>query len=245
MKGRSCRSVIELTIPRHVSEDQTISPAEQSQCKAEACCFRDRTALFQNEVVIMTMRMNYRMFSLGTMAWALLVASAPAFAAAEAEPTHDGNVVSLFADKLVMTSMDGQEHTHALTADAKLTLDGKPCTAADLKAGTRIRVTTQGTEKNLATRIEGLDENPDFASFRHDGKIVSINGDKLVMTGTPGKDEQSCTLTADVKVTLDDKVAKVSDLKPGMRIRVTSANDDPFAAARIEALEKNLGFATL
>ena len=52
----------------------------------------------------MTMRMNYRTFSLGAMAWALLVAIAPAFAATEAEPTHDGNVVSIFGEKLVMTT---------------------------------------------------------------------------------------------------------------------------------------------
>ena len=193
----------------------------------------------------MTMRIKYRMFELGAAAWALLVVSAPAFAAAEAKPTHDGNVVTLFADKLVMSSIGGQEHTHAVAADAKLTLDGEPCMAADLKAGIRIRVTTQGAENAVVTRIEGLDKNPDFASYRHDGKIVSINGDKLVITPTPGEGEQTCTLTADVKVTLDDKVCTPADLRPGMRIRVTSASDDPFAATRIEALDKNLGFATL
>ena len=82
-------------------------------------------------------------------------------------------------------------------------------------------MTAQGTEKSVATRIEGIEKNLEFASFRHDGKVVSLNGDKLVMTGTPGEDEQTCTLTADVRVTCDGKICKPSDLKPGMRIRVT------------------------
>lgn len=78
---------------------------------------------------------------------------------------HDGNVVSITGNKLVMTSKEGQEHSHTLTADAKLTLDGKACNADDLKPGTRIRVTTQGSDKSVANRIEGLDKNLDFASF--------------------------------------------------------------------------------
>lgn len=81
------------------------------------------------------------------------------------EAMHDGKVVSIIGNKLVMTSTEGQEHSHMLTADAKLTLDGKVCTAVDLKPGTRIRVTTQGSDKSVANRIEGLDKNLDFASL--------------------------------------------------------------------------------
>ena len=78
---------------------------------------------------------------------------------------HDGKVVSITGDKLVMTSMEGHEHSHTLTADAKMTLDGKACKAADLKPGTRIRVTTQGADKSFVNRIEGLDKNPEFATL--------------------------------------------------------------------------------
>ena len=57
--------------------------------------------------------------------------------------SHDGRVVSITDAKLVMTNMEGkEEHMHALTADAKVTCDGKVCKAADLKPGMRIRVTT-------------------------------------------------------------------------------------------------------
>ncbi len=78
---------------------------------------------------------------------------------------HDGNVVSIIGNKLVMTSKEDGEHSHTMTADAKLTLDGTACNADDLKPGTRIRVTTQGADKSVVNRIEGLDKNLDFASL--------------------------------------------------------------------------------
>jgi len=162
------------------------------------------------------------------------------------EVMHDGKVVSISGDKLVMkTGKAGKEHSHTLARDAKLILDGKPCKASDLKVGTQIRVTTRGADKQLAIRVEGLDKNPKFAASSHDGKVVSISGDKLVMTSTESKEEQTCTLTANVKVTCDGKVCKSSDLRPGMRIRVTSESDDPNSASLIEAIDKDMNFASL
>jgi len=191
-------------------------------------------------------RMSFRMFSVATLAVAML-AGATALAAKDAEPnTHDGKVVSISGDKLVMTSNEGKEHSHTLARDVKLTLDGKACKAADLKAGTRIRVSTQGVDKSVAARIEGLDKNPDFAaSNRRDGKFVSISGKKLVMTGTEGSDERTCTLAVDAKVTCDGKVCKAADLKPGMRIRVTTDSEAPNDATQVEALDKNADFARI
>ena len=97
---------------------------------------------------------------------AAFTVSAPALAAAEAdEATHDGTVVSISGDKLVMTTKKGQEHSHSLTANAKLTLDGKACKAADLKPGMRIRVTLDSDDPHAAIRIEAIDKNPKFASL--------------------------------------------------------------------------------
>ncbi len=104
----------------------------------------------------------------------------------------------------------------------------------DLKAGTKIRVTTQDSDASVATRIEAIEKNELFANT-HDAKFVSITGNKLVMTGIRGKGEKTCTLTADAEVTCDGTVCKSTDLKPGMRIRVTSESDDPDTAIRVEA----------
>jgi hypothetical protein len=78
------------------------------------------------------------------------------------ESTMDGTVVSVSADKLTMTSKKGKELSHPLAAKVKLTCDGKTCTAADLKAGMKIRVTTNAAEPHAATRIEALDNNRTF-----------------------------------------------------------------------------------
>jgi hypothetical protein len=93
-------------------------------------------------------------------------APAPSLAATETNATtHDGTLVSIIGDKLTMTNDEGREHSHALTADAMLTLDGKSCTAANLKQGTRIRVTLQNEAPHAAIRVEAIDKNPQFASL--------------------------------------------------------------------------------
>ena len=67
---------------------------------------------------------------------------------------HDGKVVSLAGDKLTTTCSEGKQHCHTMAKDAKVTCDGKPGKAADLKAGTHVRVTTHKDDKHLATAID-------------------------------------------------------------------------------------------
>jgi hypothetical protein len=97
---------------------------------------------------------------------AAVTTSAPGLVPENADhATHDGTVVRITADQLVMTNQQGIEHSLALTADARLTLDGKACTAADLKPGTKIRVTRQSAAPRAAIRVEALDKNLEFASL--------------------------------------------------------------------------------
>ena len=97
---------------------------------------------------------------------AAVAANTPEPVAKDAEnATHDGTVVSITSDKLVMTNKEGKEHSHGMTADAKLTLDGKDCTAADLKPGMRIRVTLQKDAPRSAIRVQAIDKNPEFVSL--------------------------------------------------------------------------------
>ena len=76
--------------------------------------------------------------ALGVMA--LLAFVTQSFAA---EKTHEGVVVSAAAGKLVMTT-DGKEHSHAIGATTKITIDGKPGKLTDLKKGDKISVTMDG-----------------------------------------------------------------------------------------------------
>ena len=106
--------------------------------------------------------MLFRMFPLATVALAMFVAG-PLLAASKDDEsedvTHDGKVVSVTGDKLVMSNKDGKEHSHTLSKDAKVTCDTKACKIGDLKAGLKIRVTTKSDDKKVATNVEAIDKN--------------------------------------------------------------------------------------
>ena len=92
--------------------------------------------------------------------------------------THDGKVVSATAGRIVMTDLDGKEHSHSLSTDTKVTCDGKVCKAGDLKSGLRIRVTTkkgdevQQPASKQSTRTVIL-LSPDEGDF-NDGSVLNI-----------------------------------------------------------------------
>ena len=75
----------------------------------------------------------------------------------------EGKVVSITGDNLVMANKEGKKSSQALAEDAQVTCDGTPCKLEDLKAGSNIRVTTKDGNRNVATSIEALDKNAEFA----------------------------------------------------------------------------------
>lgn len=77
--------------------------------------------------------------------------------------THEGKVVSATNSKLVMTGDDGKEHARTITDDTKITCDKKDCKASDLKAGTKIRVTTKKSDDKAVICIEAIVKDGDFA----------------------------------------------------------------------------------
>jgi hypothetical protein len=86
----------------------------------------------------------------------IVVWGAQSFAGDEKPGTHEGKVVKTEAGKLTMTDKDGKnEHTHAIGADAKITLDGKESKLADLKVGYPVKVTVEKKgDKNVVTKVE-------------------------------------------------------------------------------------------
>lgn len=185
------------------------------------------------------MTMIFRMIQLNAIALALLLVTGQAFAADDAkEASHKGKVVSITSTQLVMTSKGGPEHTHALTAATKLTLDGVACKAEDIKAGERVRVTTHTTGDKVAVMaVEALHKNHMFANS-HDGTFVSLTDKKLVMKDAEGK-EHTHAISAHAKVCCDGKECKASDLKAGMKIQVTTKHGDKGEVTEIEALDKH------
>lgn len=187
--------------------------------------------------------MNYQSISFGAMALALFAGSMAAFAGTEEkEATHDGTVVKISSSELVMNNKENKEHTHTLSPETTMTLDGKDCKVADLRAGLKIRVTTVASDKKAVSHIEAISSHKTFA-HTHDGTVVTSTGTKLVMMKNDDGKEHSHTVSPETKITCDGKVCKASDLKSKMKIRVTTKKTDEGAATIIEAIDKNTDFA--
>ncbi len=75
----------------------------------------------------------------------------------------EGTVVSMTADKLVMLNTQGREYSHSLAKEAKLTCDGTVCEAEAIKSGSKVRVKTNKNDRNIATSIDSLDKDKEFA----------------------------------------------------------------------------------
>jgi hypothetical protein len=92
---------------------------------------------------------------------------------------------------------------------------------------------------SLPVSAQGQDKLPPNT---HEGTVVSATGDKLIMRNKGEQQEHSHTLAPGAKVSLDGRDSKLQDLRPGMRIRVTTKAGEKTVAARIEALDKNPDF---
>jgi hypothetical protein len=184
----------------------------------------------------------------------------------------EGKIVRIEGNKIVMTDKDGKnEHTHTLAADARVSLDGKDAKLTDLKKDQMVRVTTKEGDPTQAVRIEALDKNKDFGGKdfdkkdpdkkppelnllvfaddkkdadknTHEGKIVRVEGNKIVMVDKDGKNEHTHTLALDAKIMCDGKECKLTDLKKDQQVRVTTKEGDATQAVRVEALDKNKDF---
>ena len=188
--------------------------------------------------------MKYRNLFMTAIAVGLVAANAVTYAAQEGVRwTHLGEVSSITGNRLIMTQSQGQEKSFTLTTDAKLTLDGRTIVAADLKPGTKIRVTTTKDDQTAVRRVEAIDKRSDFVDSFRDGKLVSITGNQLVMASLRGR-EHSHTLAADAALILDGKACEATDLKPGMKIRATAEGADQSVVNRIEAIDKNSDFVS-
>lgn len=85
-------------------------------------------------------------------ALALVCGNAPA---AEEKTIDNCKVVKVDGTKLTIEREPGKEHTAEVAADAKITADGKDVKLADLKVGTRVKVTVKKEDAKLTiTKVE-------------------------------------------------------------------------------------------
>ncbi len=93
--------------------------------------------------------------------WLLLAVSLAAMALASrglaANPTtQEGVVVSAGGGKLTMKDVAGKEHTHAVGAETRITVHGKPGKLEDLQLGMPIRVTLEGAKVLAVSTIDEM-----------------------------------------------------------------------------------------
>jgi hypothetical protein len=86
--------------------------------------------------------------------------------AGSATCSFEGKFVSIAGSRLVVESDHDAKTTYALASDALLTCDGKIGKEETLKAGRRIRVTTQKGNSNMVTGIEWLNKNTSFPALK-------------------------------------------------------------------------------
>jgi hypothetical protein len=89
------------------------------------------------------------MRKLGTFFTILLLATfACLHVAPAAEPQiHKGTVVSASNGQLVLKDASGKEQTHLVSRETKVTINGRVGRLEELKMSTRVRVTTEGSDK--------------------------------------------------------------------------------------------------
>jgi hypothetical protein len=99
---------------------------------------------------------------------------------------------------------------------------------------------------SATAQVGGKDKAQTGNEVSHEGKIVSVTKNKIVMKGEGATaKEHTHTVAATAKITCDGKVCVLSDLKPGQRVRVFTPRDNAEMAVRIEALDKNRAFENL
>jgi hypothetical protein len=117
------------------------------------------------------------------------------------------------------------------SANVTLTVDGGKF-QEDRAAATR---GVQGLGHQAKEKAAGTDE------VSRDGTLAQVGDGELTLTDQDGK-EHRYPLAADVAVTCDRKACQAAELRPGMRIRVTTGHAAPHTATRIEAIEKDAAF---
>ena len=79
---------------------------------------------------------------------------------------QEGTLVSIMGDYLTMICKNKKEQGYTLAKDVKIIGDGKTCTAADLKQGMKLRLTTTRAAAPMVTRLEALHKNISFTQGR-------------------------------------------------------------------------------
>ena len=80
--------------------------------------------------------------------------------------SFESKFVSIAGSRLEVENEQHKKTSYALATDAVMTCDGKVSKEDSLKAGKKIRVTTQKGNPNMVTGIEWLNKNASFPALK-------------------------------------------------------------------------------
>lgn len=181
------------------------------------------------------------------VATAALGQSPPGQVPAGLSSAHEGEVVTgqvleVGNNGFTMVDRGGIEHSHSLTGQAVVTLDGRQSGVNGLKAGDRVRVVSLRDDPRYVTRVEAVRDQLAFGSeLIRDGRLVSLEDGRLTLNDRTGYPHEY-TLAENVACTLDGEPCVPSDLQSDMTLRLTSSRDSALVVDRIEALHQHTSF---
>ncbi len=102
---------------------------------------------------------------------------------------------------------------------------------------------TQAHEEKKPASHTVPDEKKAVSMNMREGQVVSMTGDKLVMTNKEGK-QFTRTVAKDATVTCDGHACKSENIKAGHKVRFTTHADDRNIVTCVEYLDKQAEFAS-
>jgi RNA polymerase sigma factor (sigma-70 family) len=138
-------------------------------------------------------------------------------------PTFTGPISEVGASSITLAA-EKNPRTARITADTKVTVNGKAAKAADLKAGDRVQLVLTADERSAlaitgGARGEGDGEKPARKPIRFGGKVAKVDATARTITLAPeGGLAVAVKVTADAKITIDGKDAKLGEVAKGMTV---------------------------
>jgi ferric-dicitrate binding protein FerR (iron transport regulator) len=123
------------------------------------------------------------------------------------------------------------ETEYPLAKEAKVTIDGKPGAATDLKEGDVVALALSADKKTVLAivkggRRDGGERRPRSRQVEGTVKGTEKTDNSITLAAEGNNDERVFSLAKDVKVTIDGKESKLADVKEKAKVLLTLGRDD-------------------
>jgi Cu/Ag efflux protein CusF len=134
------------------------------------------------------------------------------------EQTIKGKVKRVSTDDnlFVLTDNKGQDRTFQVAREARIRLNNKDARLSDLREGEEVTVTYRARANDICTEKGAQNAHTTRGQIRR----LDADSQRVVLKDRQGK-EQTFEFGPDAKVRLEDREAKLTDLKEGQEVAIT------------------------